>query len=581
MKKTLLRTMLLLFALITGSSSVWATDIESNFSDKVLTVGAGELAWTASKTANSFESSGSARGVQFGAAIGDFTLTSNTSLTNISKVVLVVSTNGTANANTIAVKVGTTDFTTDGSTKTYKLPKENNYTVTFSGNETDGNVVISINDANKSVYIKKITVTYSTGAPKTAHGLSWSLASKDVTYSEEPYELPTLSNPNSLAVTYDSSDKSVATIDSEGNVTVKNVTGSTIISAHTDGDETYASGTVNYTLNVTRKVIIEDGIFDFSLGADYGSGVANGNDIIANETSTWTAGNIEMIVANRFAWATSNQLKLYKAVTGVEAGEITITCPAGKAITQIVLTGPYTGTGALSNIDANTGTYTVTSSSAIWTGAAQSVTFTASNSTYINTIIVTYGSAVPVTVPAAGWTTFGTGVDLDHLKATAAGVFDELEAYVVTAVSGSAATLESIPHIPAGTGVILKGTPGTTYTIPVFQHGYTVSTNLLKVSDGTVKGGDGIYALAEKNSTVGFYKVAETVTIPAGKCYLNTNTGAPDYLAFYFNGETTGINDVRSKMADVRGEVYDLQGRRVAQPSKGLYIVNGKKIVIK
>jgi hypothetical protein len=45
--------------------------------------------------------------------------------------------------------------------------------------------------------------------------------------------------------------------------------------------------------------------------------------------------------------------------------------------------------------------------------------------------------------------------------------------------------------------------------------------------------------------------------------------------------ETTGIADVRSKMSDVRGDFFDLQGRRVSQPVKGLYIVNGKKVVIK
>ena len=39
--------------------------------------------------------------------------------------------------------------------------------------------------------------------------------------------------------------------------------------------------------------------------------------------------------------------------------------------------------------------------------------------------------------------------------------------------------------------------------------------------------------------------------------------------------------DVRSKMEDVRGDFFDLQGRKVAQPTKGLYIVNGKKVVIK
>ena len=48
-------------------------------------------------------------------------------------------------------------------------------------------------------------------------------------------------------------------------------------------------------------------------------------------------------------------------------------------------------------------------------------------------------------------------------------------------------------------------------------------------------------------------------------------------------GETTGIDDVRSKMSDVRSVIYDLQGRKLSngQMQKGLYIVNGRKVVIK
>ena len=46
-------------------------------------------------------------------------------------------------------------------------------------------------------------------------------------------------------------------------------------------------------------------------------------------------------------------------------------------------------------------------------------------------------------------------------------------------------------------------------------------------------------------------------------------------------GGTTGINDVRSKTDEVRGEIFDLQGRHVVQPTKGIYIVNGKKHIIK
>ena len=52
-------------------------------------------------------------------------------------------------------------------------------------------------------------------------------------------------------------------------------------------------------------------------------------------------------------------------------------------------------------------------------------------------------------------------------------------------------------------------------------------------------------------------------------------------LEFVFDDEVTGVNEVRSQKEDVRSEWFDLQGRKVAQPQKGLYIVNGKKVVLK
>ena len=569
-KVSLLKPLLLLFALIVGSSSAWADDIESNFTDKNLTVGTGELAWTASESANSFESSGSARGVQFGAAIGEFTLTSNTSLSNISKVELVMSTNGNANANTVSVKVGgTTNFTCGGNT-TFQLPKENNQTVTFTGAETNGTIVITINDTHKSVYIKKITVTYSAGAPKSPNELAWSAASKDVTYSETPYNLPTLSNPHGLTIEYSSSNTSVATINSStGEITIKNVTGSSTISAYTAGDETYAAGTVSYELNVTRKVIVEDGIFDFSLGADYGSGVENGNDIITNTSSTWTAGNIVMTVANRFAWATSNQLKLYKAVTGVEAGKITITCPAGKAITQIEFVGPYSGTGALSNIDANIGTYTVTSSSAIWTGAAQSVSFTASASTYINSITVTYGTNATI-APAKEYTTYVTSVALDFTGVSG------LKAFVATAAASTGVTLtEPTAAVPAGTPLVLKKVFGTSFEVPVVASGTAPATNLLKAGPATMTGDGTEYILID-----GLFYQSTAGALATGKAYLKTASALGRELTINW-GDETAINALENATKIDNGAIYDLSGRRVENPTKGIYIINGKKVIFK
>ena len=56
---------------------------------------------------------------------------------------------------------------------------------------------------------------------------------------------------------------------------------------------------------------------------------------------------------------------------------------------------------------------------------------------------------------------------------------------------------------------------------------------------------------------------------------------APFAARVFLDGEATTINEIRSKMDDRPVVYYDLQGRRVAHPTKGIYIVNGKKVVIK
>ena len=77
---------------------------------------------------------------------------------------------------------------------------------------------------------------------------------------------------------------------------------------------------------------------------------------------------------------------------------------------------------------------------------------------------------------------------------------------------------------------------------------------------------------------VGFYKLSATGTLSKGKAYLESENAAP-FLGF--DGEdTTGINSVERGALSVEG-CYTLDGRRVAQPTKGLYIVNGKKVIIK
>ena len=101
-----------------------------------------------------------------------------------------------------------------------------------------------------------------------------------------------------------------------------------------------------------------------------------------------------------------------------------------------------------------------------------------------------------------------------------------------------------------------------------------------KPNNGIVPGGN--YVLANKSAGVGFYKITDDLGNQQNKAYLqDPGTGAPSF-SIEIEGETTGIKVVNlEESSENNGQMYDLQGRRVAEPSKGVYIVNGKKVVIK
>jgi hypothetical protein len=105
-------------------------------------------------------------------------------------------------------------------------------------------------------------------------------------------------------------------------------------------------------------------------------------------------------------------------------------------------------------------------------------------------------------------------------------------------------------------------------------------TNSLKGSMTEITNPGNAYVLNNGTAGIGFYKLSKSGTIGANKAYLTYDDKAGT-RAFFGLDETTGVNEVMGKKEDERGEYYDLQGRRVAQPTKGLYIVNGKKVVIK
>ena len=91
---------------------------------------------------------------------------------------------------------------------------------------------------------------------------------------------------------------------------------------------------------------------------------------------------------------------------------------------------------------------------------------------------------------------------------------------------------------------------------------------------------------ADSRNPIGFYKLNNTVTtIPGNKAFLvltNAEAQAKGFVLEFEDGSTTGIETIEnSKHSTEDGVYYDLQGRRVENPTRGVYIVNGKKVVIK
>ena len=201
--------------------------------------------------------------------------------------------------------------------------------------------------------------------------------------------------------------------------------------------------------------------------------------------------------------------------------------------------------------------------------------FVTSYSAFCTTVAV--ATNVAVTIASSGYSTIASGWGLDFSNATPAG----LEAYVASDLSASSVTLSAVDEAPAGTGVILKGTAGETYTIPVKADATFDGTNKLKAAVYPT-GVDANSAYILKGGK--FCLVTNASLVPAGKAYLlasDVPASAPE-LVFDFGSEVTGINSIaNSQELKANSPIYNLAGQRVVQPTKGLYIVNGKKVVIK
>ena len=215
------------------------------------------------------------------------------------------------------------------------------------------------------------------------------------------------------------------------------------------------------------------------------------------------------------------------------------------------------------------------------------------NGKFAGDYIIVRKSYSSATIGTTGWTTFANPYALDLSDMTASS--GSVTAYYASAVADNKVTMTSTDAtVPAGEGIMLKGTAGATITIPVAVSGTSISGNKLVgvTSETTITSETTNYAnfyvlsnnsgKAEFQNLKDYIDAGNSVTINAGKAYLDATTASGSRLSIVFDDDVpTGIADME-EVRDVENDnVYTLSGQRISKPTKGMFIMNGKKVIMK
>ena len=203
--------------------------------------------------------------------------------------------NGKSGEMTLRFKANRTlSVTSDDATIGDKTNTGNDYTIPVTVAEGTASVTLKF-DNTSSKNIRFDNAELFIGESKKAPGLSWGVASREVTIGSEDNAFPTLSNENNLAVTYSSDNTEVATIDAEGNITLV-AAGTANITAEFAGNDEFEAGSVSYKLIV--KVAPEPPV-DITNTPETAYTVAKANDLITAgqglETEVYVIGTITKI----------------------------------------------------------------------------------------------------------------------------------------------------------------------------------------------------------------------------------------------------------------------------------------------
>ena len=178
-----------------------------------------------------------------------------------------------------------------------------------------------------------------------------------------------------------------------------------------------------------------------------------------------------------------------------------------------------------------------------------------------------------IKISEAGYATYCSSAALDFTDIT------DLTAYTATKVVDGVQFNKVTGKVPANTGLLVSG---ETTNVPVCASADPVDNLLVGVTEETVKDAGTVFVLMNGSKGIGFYKNSNAFTVRANSAYLPAEAvetaGARTFIGF--DDETTGIAEMNTQKEDAK-RMFDLQGRKVTKAAKGLYIVDGRKVVVK
>lgn len=607
MKQKLLRNLFLLCALIVGSSA-WADTKTEGFEKKsasttynsTVTINENQsdcgIGWSiyygTVSTNDKISGSNSAQMRWYSSATSNYPyMITTTAVDGLSNVSLK------ARTSSLDVKMDIS-YSTDG--ETWTVGK------TYSFTETGKGEAVSLDIPSGNQYVK-FGVNSSSTAPKSGNYkliiddvvFTYSSSKEDATWSVDPASVSIMENELAYlqlttnydgTLTFTSNDEDVVVV--EYNPSTKVITvlggkaGSTTISVTGDATENFnaINKIIDVTVNhneLTYNLVDELG----PLGYDYYGLTPSGSDtyVQPKDESTERTGNYGVTILWEKAEG-GTYPRFDQAYTRFyQKNTLTVTAPAGSYITKIVFVEPTSGKSWSGSMTASTGNYV--SDVKTWYATEENITsvvLTNDNTKRIGEIdVYLKATSLPISVTSAGYATFVSDVDLDY------SAVDGLKAYKAT-VDGVNITFDRVTTVPAGEGVLLSAAEGT-YTVPVAASAvaaWAADDNAFVRGTGeavATDNGDGAYnyILNVVNEVPGFYQAAGN-KVAKNRAYLKAAVSTAR-IDIALDGETTSISEECRVQSEefATAAMYDLQGRRVEKPTKGLYIVNGKKVVVK